>query len=111
MSHLCLAFADGIRPEWQESSWDLFLTEKAWGYAEDQLSTTHPISCDIRNTDEAQSNFDGITYAKGSAFLKQLANYIGLDNFRDGCALYFKIHGWCNTKLKDFINALDQNLR
>ena len=22
MSHLCLAFADGIRPEWQESSWD-----------------------------------------------------------------------------------------
>ena len=33
MSHLSLAYAEGIRPEWQESSWDLFLTEKAWGYA------------------------------------------------------------------------------
>lgn len=27
-----------------------FLNRKAWGYAEDQLETTHPIRSDVANT-------------------------------------------------------------
>ena len=53
MSHLALAYAKDLRPEWRDSSWDMFLTEKAWGYAEDQLSTTHSISTDVTDTDVA----------------------------------------------------------
>lgn len=107
MSHLALAYAKGIEPEWQASSWDLFLSEKAWGYAEDQLSTTHSISTDVGDTDVAQSHFDGITYAKGSAFLKQLASFIGLASFEKGVQLYFKRHAWANTVLDDFLTALE----
>ncbi len=111
MSHLALAYAKGIRPEWAESSWDMFLTEKAWGYAEDQLSTTHSISTNVTDTDVAQSHFDGITYAKGSAFLKQLAAYIGLGRFERGVKIYFKKHAWGNTQLPDFLGALDEAVR
>lgn len=44
--------------------WILFFSTKCWGYSEDQMKTTHPITGDIKNTDEAENIFDGITYAK-----------------------------------------------
>jgi aminopeptidase N len=54
-----------------------FLARKAWGYHEDQLITTHPISGQVANTMVAQSIFDGITYSKGAATMKQLLLLIG----------------------------------
>jgi aminopeptidase N len=34
------------------------------------METTHPITGEVKNTDEAENIFDGITYAKGAAVLK-----------------------------------------
>jgi aminopeptidase N len=44
---------------------------------EDQLQTTHPISSDVRNTKIAETIFDGITYSKGAATMKQLMYLMG----------------------------------
>jgi len=49
-----------------------FLHRKGWGYHEDQRVTTHPIRGEVPNTSVAESIFDGITYAKGAATMKQL---------------------------------------
>ena len=50
--------------------WATFLRYKFWGITTDTKSSTHPICTDIASTDEAQSLFDGISYGKGSSFLK-----------------------------------------
>ena len=39
---------------------------KAWAYRADQLPSTHPVTADIRDLEDAKLNFDGITYAKGA---------------------------------------------
>lgn len=54
-----------------------FLNRKGWGYSEDQLITTHPIRSNVENTQVAESIFDGITYSKGAATMKQLMYLMG----------------------------------
>ena len=50
---------------------------KNWGYRIDQLPSAHPISLKVINTEQAETNFDGISYGKGSSVLKQLSYLIG----------------------------------
>ena len=104
MSHLCMGTAPGL--EDLTESWTIFLAYKNWAFREDTLPSTHPISCQCENTEEAEENFDGITYAKGSSSLKQLVYLIGLDSFKEGIQNYFKKFEWGNTELKDFMNCL-----
>ena len=52
---------------------------KGWGYWQDQLVTTHPIETEVADVRTAKANFDGITYAKGAAALKQLHHFVGED--------------------------------
>lgn len=52
--------------------WVTYNQYSFWGVSSDNLSSTHPIRNDnIASTKEAESMFDGISYGKGSAFLKQ----------------------------------------
>ena len=48
-------------------------------------------------------NFDGITYAKGAAVLKQLVAYVGYDNFLAGVREYFAAHSFGNATLADLL--------
>ena len=94
---------------WSDSAWSAFHSRmKAWAYQQDQLPTTHPIAGDVPDTDATFLNFDGITYGKGAAVLKQLVAAIGRDGFRDGMRDYFRTHAWGNTTLADFIAALER---
>ena len=54
-----------------------FFNRKNWGYSDDELVTTHPIRSEVNDTFTAQSIFDGITYSKGAATMKQLMYLIG----------------------------------
>jgi aminopeptidase N len=81
---------------------------KAWAYLQDQLPTTHPIVADIADLQAAKLNFDGITYAKGAAVLKQLVSYVGRDAFFAGARRYFGDHAFGNTTLGDLLAALEQ---
>ncbi|WP_189059522.1 aminopeptidase N [Longimycelium tulufanense] len=90
-------------------AWTTFASiEKAWAYRQDQMPSTHPIACDIVDLQAVEVNFDGITYAKGAAVLKQLVAYVGVDNFLAGLRLYFDKHAWGNATLADLLSALEE---
>ncbi|MET7618947.1 aminopeptidase N [Streptomyces sp. NPDC005408] len=81
---------------------------KSWAYRADQLPSTHPITADIRDLEDAKLNFDGITYAKGASVLKQLVAYVGQDAFLEGARRYFKRHEYGNTRLGDLLAVLEE---
>ncbi|MET7911805.1 aminopeptidase N [Streptomyces avermitilis] len=81
---------------------------KAWAYRADQLPSTHPITADIRDLEDAKLNFDGITYAKGASVLKQLVAYVGRDAFLEGARRYFKRNAYGNTRLGDLLSVLEE---
>ncbi|MFL6177978.1 MAG: aminopeptidase N [Ornithinibacter sp.] len=89
-------------------AWTTFGThEKDWAYRQDQLSSTHPIVAEIRDLQDVEVNFDGITYAKGASVLKQLVAHVGREPFRDGLRAYFAKHAWGNTTLDDLLSELE----
>jgi aminopeptidase N len=92
-----------------DEAWTTFCTgRKAWGYRQDQLSSTHPIACDIPDVQAVEVNFDGITYAKGASVLKQLVAYVGQDEFVTGLRTYFDRHAYGNTRLADLLIPLEE---
>ena len=88
-------------------AWTTFLNQrKAWAYRQDQLPSTHPIAADMVDLDAVRVNFDGITYAKGAAALRQLVAWVGEEEFVAGLRQYFATHAWGNTRLADLLAAL-----
>ncbi|XAS76304.1 aminopeptidase N [Dermatophilaceae bacterium Sec6.4] len=79
---------------------------KQWAYTQDQRPTTHPIAADIPDIEAAAQNFDGITYSKGAAALRQLQAYVGREAFDEGVRGYFAAHAWGSTELADFLAPL-----
>ncbi|KAA0961061.1 aminopeptidase N [Microbacterium sp. ANT_H45B] len=93
--------------EWTEA-WTTFnAMEKTWAYRQDQLPSTHPITAVINDLEDVQVNFDGITYAKGGSVLKQLAAWVGIEEFFAGVSQYFQKHSWGNTELSDLLTELE----
>ncbi len=90
-------------------AWTTFLSiRKNWGYRQDQLSSTHPVYCDMPDMEAVEVNFDGITYAKGASVIKQLVAYVGLTPFRAGLRSYFAAHAWGNATFNDLLSALEE---
>jgi aminopeptidase N len=88
-------------------AWTTFAQlEKAAAYRQDQLPSTHPIAADVPDIAAVEVNFDGITYAKGAAVLKQLVAYVGLDNFLAGLRRYLNQYAWSNATLGDLLEPL-----
>ena len=102
MGTRALAEATRFTDAWASFSWSM----KNWALAQDQLPSTHPIAADIVDTDAVRTNFDGITYAKGAAVLKQLVAWVGDEAFFSGLAAYFEEHAFGNATLTDFLDAL-----
>jgi hypothetical protein len=50
----------------------------------DALQSSHPISTITNDPDVIVSNFDPISYDKGSAIIRMMANFIGTDTFDTG---------------------------
>ncbi len=89
-------------------AWTTFLSlRKNWGYRQDQLSSTHPVYCEMPDLEAVEVNFDGITYAKGASVLKQLVAYVGLDAFVGGLRSYFAKHAWGNATFDDLLTELE----
>jgi aminopeptidase N len=89
-------------------AWERFAANrKAWAYQQDQLPSTHPIVADITDLEAAKLNFDGITYAKGAAVLKQLVAFVGEEHFFEGARRYFVAHAYGNTTLEDLLVQLE----
>lgn len=130
MSHMW--FGDLVTPQWWDDLWlkesfaefmgadsSVEATEykeawgnfagnrKNWAYSQDQLPTTHPIKAEIPDVDAARQNFDGITYAKGAAALKQLVHFVGRDNFYAAARGYFTKHAFSSATFDDLLAVLE----
>jgi aminopeptidase N len=102
MAHVTLAEATRFR-----DAWTTFCSrEKAWGYEQDQLPSTHPVSGPVADSEAALLNFDGISYAKGAAVLKQLVAWVGFEPFRVGLRDYLTTNSYANATLADLLDAL-----
>jgi aminopeptidase N len=103
------AAAQSEATRWPQA-WTTFAqVYKTWAYRQDQLPTTHPIAADIGDIAAVEVNFDGITYAKGAAVLKQLVAYVGRGNFLAGVRNYFAAHAFGNASLADLLAALSDS--
>ena len=107
MSYLAMVSATRFDSAWQTFNAGM----KNWAYRQDQLVTTHPIAGEVADTDQTFLNFDGITYGKGAAVIKQLVATIGLEGFRAGMRIYFERHAFGNTTLVQFLDALQAGAR
>ena len=111
MSFLALTENTRFTDAWQSFNSRM----KAWAYRQDQLITTHPVAGEVIDTDQTFLNFDGITYGKGAAVIKQLVKTIGMPAFKSGMQRYMAEHAFSNTTLDDWLESLgegvDQNLR
>jgi aminopeptidase N len=102
-SHWCNAEATRF-----SDAWTTFLSvRKNWGYRQDQLSSTHPVYCEMPDLEAVEVNFDGITYAKGASVIKQLVAYVGIDPFLAGLRSYFQAHAWGNATFDDLLSELE----
>ncbi|AVT33080.1 aminopeptidase N [Plantactinospora sp. BC1] len=89
-------------------AWTTFLSiRKNWGYRQDQLSSTHPVYCEMPDLEAVEVNFDGITYAKGASVLKQLVAYVGEAPFLEGLRSYFGKYAWSNATFDDLLTELE----
>jgi aminopeptidase N len=103
-SHWCSTHATRFT-----DAWTTFLSvRKAWGYRQDQLSSTHPVYTPMPDIESVEVNFDGITYAKGASVLKQLVAYVGEEPFLAGLRAYFAAHAWGNASFADLLGALER---
>jgi aminopeptidase N len=88
---------------------DFAIETKAWGYDADQRPSTHPVAPradDVPDTDAAMGNFDGISYAKGAAVLRQLVAWLGEGAFFAGINQHLARHRFANATLADLIGSL-----
>ncbi|MET0694405.1 MAG: aminopeptidase N, partial [Propionibacteriaceae bacterium] len=89
-------------PSWTEFG----IVRKDWGSVADQAPSTHPVAGNgSADADGALQDFDGISYAKGAAVLKQLAAYLGDDVFFGGLRSYFDAHAFGNAAFADLMSA------
>jgi len=95
-----------LNPEWRY--WRDFVAENTSAFNLDALASTHPISIEAKNAEEASERFDAITYSKGAAVLRMIESYLGEDAFRDGVRIYLRRHAEANASADDFWHALDE---
>lgn len=108
ISHVCQARQ--LQSEFP-NVWNDFLSGKGWGYNTDQLSTTHPISVKVNHTGETETNFDGISYSKGSSVLKQLHYIIGDDVLKSSLQEYIQTNQYKNTVYQDLISIISKHAK
>ena len=105
MSHRTLSEATEFTDAWVDSS----MARKPWGYAAERMPSTHPVAgSPAPDAQSALQNFDGISYAKGAATLRQLIAHIGDAAFISGVAQYLRSHAYGNAALVDFLGAMER---
>lgn len=94
--------------KYHAQTWSAFLQQyKYRAYTQDGLPSTHPVCGIVRDCDEAETVFDGISYGKGSAWLKQTYFILGHETIRAALHRYFSLYAWKNTTLPDFVGCLN----
>ena len=132
MSHMW--FGDLVTPVWWEDAWlnesfadfmGFEVAETVAGYAgarvsfeaaykpgayrADRRRSTHPVApaaADVPDVDTGSTIFDGISYGKGNAVLRQLVTWLGPVDFLAGVNAHLTRHRFANATLEDLLSAL-----
>ncbi len=92
----------GRRAAWTEFG----ISTKPWGQRADRRPSTHPVAANAAgDTAAALTDFDGISYAKGAALLRQLATRLGAEAFGAGLRRHIAAHAFGNATLADLLAA------
>ena len=95
----------GLDPDaWSTMS----VTERIAAFADDRLPSSHPVASGAATVSEAIATFDGISYAKGAAVLRQLSASVGEENFTTGLRAYLARHPYGNARLADVLSAVGE---
>jgi len=104
MSYRTLSEATEFTDAWVDSS----MARKPWGYAAERMPSTHPVAgSPAPDAQSALQNFDGISYAKGAATLRQLIAHLGDASFVAGIVDYLRTNSYGNASLADFLQAME----
>ncbi len=91
---------------WTHVAW----SRRQWGLGADQRPSTHPVAGNgAEDALVALQNFDGISYAKGSSILKQLATTLGDDVFFAGAIDHFTRHRFGNATMHDLFASWERS--
>src|SRR5699024_2888459 len=78
-------------------------------YSAERKPSTHPVAgSPAPDAKSALANFDGISYAKGAAVIRQLIEFIGDEDFLAGIHEYLTAHSYGNGTLADFLAAMER---
>ena len=90
---------------WTHVAW----SRRQWGLLADQRPSTHPVAGNgAADAVAALQNFDGISYAKGSSILKQLATTLGDEVFFAGARDHFETHFYANATMHDLFASWEK---
>jgi aminopeptidase N len=95
-----------FNPQWNSELSSV--SSRNYAMSQDAQQTTHPIVQQVRNLEEANAAFDGITYSKGLSVITMLEAYLGEEAFRSGVRAYMQKHQYGNTVTSDLWQALAQ---
>jgi aminopeptidase N len=96
---------EALNPGW--TVWLDAAGAKQGAMSQDARRTTHPIQQRVADESEAMAAFDGITYNKGKALIRQLESYLGAEAFRAGIRRYMATHTYGNATTADLWQALE----
>ncbi len=104
MENLCI---DNIFPRWKV--WELNLADRySVALKLDALNNSHPVEVTVHHPNEINEIFDMVSYAKGSAIIRMLAEYLGEEKFREGLRYYLKKHSYENTETTNLWEAFEK---
>ena len=82
---------------------------RRWGLAADLRPTTHPVAgTEAPDAATALQDFDGISYTKGAAILKQLAARLGDEVFFGGVVDHLERHRFGNATMHDLFASWER---
>jgi aminopeptidase N len=88
---------------------DMSYARRQWGLVADQAPTTHSVAGNgATDAVTALQSFDGISYTKGSAILRQLCSTLGDDVFFGGVVDHFTRHRFGNATLHDLLESWER---
>jgi aminopeptidase N len=90
-----------------DNAWvDMSYSRRVWGLDADSRPTTHPVAGNgAVDALAALQDFDGISYARGSNVLRQLAERLGDDVFLAGVRDHFDRHRFGNATMHDLFDS------
>ncbi|XP_044766534.1 puromycin-sensitive aminopeptidase-like [Coccinella septempunctata] len=111
LQEACAQFAENMCVDYYFPNfqiWQHFALEFLYTALElEEAGNAHPVETVIKNPEELEDLYDGISYNKGSALIRMLHYYVGDDSFRKGLWSYLTNHMHKIASPDDFYRALE----